>query len=308
MKSEIKKIKIEDIIVPEERVRAYQDQESETAFRSSSKKWGILHNIIVRRKNGKYELIAGESRLKYAKENGETEIDARVFEDLGDADAILMSLAENRARGSLDIKEFMNMIERLIDLGYNQREIADLTGYSYDYIRDISRLRKAPEPIKEALFAGAIDRGIAERLLQIKDEEKMMEALDEVVSMKETHTPADRALYIDRAYLNKCDMCGKQVQNLLQTAAGFLCEECARKVAYKPAEPTTPKIVLQFCSVGYHDVRPEDIVPFYMCRSCENKLKNFISIMRNIYGYSFEKLKEEDMKKILEDFWKQVKG
>jgi DNA-directed RNA polymerase subunit RPC12/RpoP len=172
----------------------------------------------------------------------------------------------------------------------------------------MARFRKAPEPVKEALIKGDIDVGIAERILQIKDEEKMKTALNEVIAMKDSHTPADRALYIDRVYLNKCDMCGKQVLKLLQTAAGFLCEECAKQIGYKPVEPTAPKIILQFCPVGYHDVRPEDIVPFYMCRECESKLKSFITIMRNIYGYSFDKLKEEDMKKIIEDFWKQVKG
>lgn len=99
-------------------------------------------------------LICGEGRLKAFRALGQTEIPAMVVQ-VGDEDALVMSLAENIARRHGRPLELLAGIDQLKKQGYGRREIAKKTGLSQDYVNGILQLLEHGE---ERLLV-AVERG-----------------------------------------------------------------------------------------------------------------------------------------------------
>jgi ParB family chromosome partitioning protein len=134
----LKMITIADIEVLNTRERNQRTFEEIT---ENIKQIGLKKPITVTSRpigNGqmKYLLVCGEGRMKAFKALGETEIPAMVI-DVSDEDAFIMSLAENIARRQCRSIELLAGVQRLRDLGYDKKTIADKTGLSLDYIHGI---------------------------------------------------------------------------------------------------------------------------------------------------------------------------
>jgi ParB family chromosome partitioning protein len=94
--------------------------------------------------NNRYLLICGEGRLKAYMALAERAIPAMVVQ-VSDEDAFIMSLAENIARRQSRTMELLAGIEKLQDMGYDKKAIAQKTGLSVDYVYGILRLLKNGE-------------------------------------------------------------------------------------------------------------------------------------------------------------------
>ena len=95
--SEIKKIKMEDIVTFKNHPFKVEDNESLNELVQSIKENGLLNPIIVRPKENKYEVISGHRRLKAMDLNGYDEIDAYIKE-LNDDEAIIQMVDSNLQR------------------------------------------------------------------------------------------------------------------------------------------------------------------------------------------------------------------
>ncbi len=95
--SEIKKIKMEDIVTFKNHPFKVEDNESLNELVQSIKENGLLNPIIVRPKENKYEIISGHRRLKAMELNGYDEIDAYIKE-LNDDEAIIQMVDSNLQR------------------------------------------------------------------------------------------------------------------------------------------------------------------------------------------------------------------
>ncbi|MCS7369086.1 MAG: ParB/RepB/Spo0J family partition protein [archaeon GBS-70-058] len=298
MKSEIKRIPIKDIVIPEERVRSWQDEESDMSLRSSIQKYGVLQPIIVRRKGDKYELIAGESRVRYAKQQGIEEIDARVYEDLPEADALLINLIENRARGSLDPKEIVRAIDKLTEMGYSLKEIADLTGFSYDYIKQWSRVRHMPEQLKEAVLVKAIELPVALEIQSIPDEEKKMDAITTILSLPETVTREERLELIRHYYKGLCDECGEEGKDVMKVGDKWLCEDCRKKHEATESVTVTPIKPLVKCRICGETMDPFDTELVRVCPECLARVDGIKMFFAFHMGYKWQELSYDMLTKL----------
>jgi len=299
MKSEIRKIPISLIVIPEERVRAYQDEESDLSLRSSIQKYGVLQPIIVRRKGDKYELIAGESRVRYAKQQGLEEIEARIYDDLPDADAILIGLIENRARGALDPKEIVKAIDKLVEMGYSLREIADLTGFSYDYIKQWSRVRGMPEELKQAVLTKAIELPVALAIQSIPDEEKRADAITTILTLPPSVTREEKIDLIEHYYKGKCDECGREAQKVTKVGDKWLCEECLAKHGSVTVTPTTERKETFECEICHSEVMPTEITYTLICKKCEQRIEEIKRFFAFHLGHKWEELSFETLVKLV---------
>ncbi len=126
-------------------------QESLKELSESIAQLGILNPLTVRRRNGKYELIAGERRLRAARLAGLREVPCIVIE-ANMEEASLLALVENIQRRDLDFVEEAEGIFQLIRLfGMSQEEVAQRLGKSQPSVANKLRLLRLPTDVLDAL-------------------------------------------------------------------------------------------------------------------------------------------------------------
>jgi len=147
----LRKIPIEVIVVPEVRASSKFTPEQLEFFKSTVEAFGVVQDPVVRPlEPGKYELVAGLSRITELKNRGETEIQVKVI-DADERTALFMHLSENLARGSIDPVSAATVMAKAKALGSSIDEISKIMGKSPTWVRRTLALLELPEQYKEAL-------------------------------------------------------------------------------------------------------------------------------------------------------------
>ena len=174
----VEMIPVNQITVANPRIR------NQKVFRQlvdSISKVGLKKPITVSRsKNGSeirtYELVCGQGRLEAFMSLGEPEIPAIVVNATKE-DRLIMSLVENVARRKHKPLELLYDIGELRKRGYTDKEIADKTGLSYEYVHGIGTLfEEGEERFLTAVETGQIPISVAIDIAEA-DEEGVQEAL-----------------------------------------------------------------------------------------------------------------------------------
>jgi ParB family chromosome partitioning protein len=136
----------------------------------SIKSVGIIQPIIVTKaKDDKYQLIAGERRLRAAKMAGLREIPAIVRESK-QKDSAVMALIENLQREDLHFLEESEGYAQLInDFDLTQEELAKMVGKNQSTIANKLRILKLPDNVKHILASGSLTERHARALLKLPD-------------------------------------------------------------------------------------------------------------------------------------------
>ena len=115
---------------------------------ASIKSKGVIEPIIVRPKEGRYEIIAGERRFIASKSAGLQELPCIVM-DIKDHEAMEISLVENLQRKDLDVYEEADGLNALIDIyGYSHQQISEKIGKARSTITEILSIVKMPEELR----------------------------------------------------------------------------------------------------------------------------------------------------------------
>jgi len=116
---------------------------------NSIKEKGVLEPILVRPKNGNYEIIAGERRYVASKRIGLNEIPCIVM-NVSDIEAMEISLIENLQRLDLDVFEEADGLKYLSEnYGYNHEQISKKLGKARSTITEIISISRIPNEIRE---------------------------------------------------------------------------------------------------------------------------------------------------------------
>src|SRR5215207_9346452 len=135
---------------------------------------GLLQPVIVRPRNGKYELIAGERRWRAVQRLGWPKIQA-VVKDADDRTLLTLALIENLQRDNLTPIDEAAGYQRLAEeFELAQSEIARLVGRDRSTISNLLRLLKLPEEVKKLLQNGSLSEGHARALLGVTDESEQI--------------------------------------------------------------------------------------------------------------------------------------
>ena len=131
--------------------RSRFDDQALEELSQSIRSYGILNPLTVRCRGGKYELVAGERRLRAARLAGLTEVPC-ILLDVNMEDASLIALVENLQRRDLDFIEEAVGLNRLIRMfGLSQEEAARRIGKSQSAVANKLRLLKLPRDVLEGL-------------------------------------------------------------------------------------------------------------------------------------------------------------
>lgn len=171
------------------------DDEALAELSESIKTYGILNPLTVRLRGGKYELVAGERRLRAAKLAGLQEVPC-ILLDVNMEDASLIALVENLQRRDLDFIEEAAGINQLIRMfGMSQEEAARRIGKSQSAVANKLRLLKLPPDVLEALRENGLTERHGRALLRLPRQETQREALAYIIDNGLTVAATDA--YVD---------------------------------------------------------------------------------------------------------------
>ena len=181
--------------------RTVFDEDSLAELAESIRSYGILHPLTVRRRAGRYELVAGERRLRAARLAGLREVPC-VLMDVNMEGAGLIALIENLQRRDLDFLEEANGIRQLIRMfGMSQEEAARRLGKSQSAVANKLRILKLPEDLLETLRERGLSERHARALLRLPDDESRRAALGKIIEKDMTVAAAES--YIDALLAQK---------------------------------------------------------------------------------------------------------
>ena len=188
-------LRVEDIAPNPVQPRRHFEEESLRELSESIRSYGILHPLTVRLRCGKYELVAGERRLRAAKLAGLTELPC-ILLDLNMEDAGLLALVENLQRKDLDFIEEAEGLRSLIrSYGMSQEEAARCISKSQSAVANKLRLLKLPEDVLEKLRSAGLTERHGRALLRLPDAESQRAALAVITEQRMTVAAAEA--YVD---------------------------------------------------------------------------------------------------------------
>jgi ParB family chromosome partitioning protein len=157
---------------------------------ASIKEVGILQPLVVRPTPGGFELIAGERRLRAAKEASLERVPV-LIRQAGEDESMELALVENLQRENLSPLETAAAYQALMDgFGLTRERLARRLGKSRAAVTNTLRLVNLPEKIQALLGDGKLSEGHARALLGLETEEQMnrlaQKVVDEKLSVRKT--------------------------------------------------------------------------------------------------------------------------
>jgi ParB family chromosome partitioning protein len=160
-----------DLIEPNQlQPRREFDEEALVALSESIGSRGVLQPVVVRPlAGGRFELVAGERRLRASKLAGLESIPA-VVRQADDWERLDLALAENMARVDLNPVEEARACAMLVDdLGLSKAEVGRRVGKSRVAVSNLVRLLELPDEALEAVESGALSEAHGRAILTAKD-------------------------------------------------------------------------------------------------------------------------------------------
>ena len=161
--------------------RTHFDEEKLNELAASIREIGIVQPLTLRKAADKFQIIAGERRLKAAKIAGMETVPAyvRMAED---ETMLEMALVENIQREDLDPIEVAMSYQRLIDeCNLTQESMSDRVGKKRSTIANYLRLLRLPAEIQLGLREKQITMGHARALINLEDEKARLKIFNEIV-------------------------------------------------------------------------------------------------------------------------------
>lgn len=169
LRIEIEKIKIN----PAQPRKRFSEQELGELM-DSIKQYGVIQPLIVSKKDGGYELIAGERRLRASKAIGLDRVPV-IVREVDDQERLEVALIENIQREDLNPIETALAYRKLMDeFNLSQEAMAGRVGKSRPSVANTLRLLSLPEEIQAAVMEEKISEGHAKLLVGVEDEAKQM--------------------------------------------------------------------------------------------------------------------------------------
>ncbi len=173
---------IEDVIPYKEQPRKLFDKQALEELTVSIKEKGVIEPLLVRAiSGGKYELVAGERRLRASKLANLKTVPI-VIMDCDDDEMLEIALVENIQREDLNPIEEALAYKNLLDRNnYTQEQMAIRVGKDRSTIANSIRLLSLPEEIRGDIIETRISMGHARALLALEDDELKLKVKNQII-------------------------------------------------------------------------------------------------------------------------------
>jgi ParB family chromosome partitioning protein len=174
-------IPIERIVPnPEQPRRSFDDAEL-ARLADSIGRHGVLQPVVVREREGGYELVVGERRWRAARLAGRRTIPA-VVKDVAAPDLLEVALVENVQRRDLNPIELALAFRALLDGGATQDEVGRRVGVDRSSVANHVRMLELPRELQADVEEGRLTAGHAKALLQVQGPERRRHLRDRIVA------------------------------------------------------------------------------------------------------------------------------
>ena len=205
------------------------DEDALEELADSIRQYGLIQPIMVQKREGYYEIIAGERRWRACMKAGLKEVPV-IIREYDDQKIMELSLIENLQREDLNPMEEARAYKRLMEeFGLTQEEIAGRVSKSRPVIANALRLLKLDERVQAMVEQGEISMGharalasvlipeeqylialkIMEEHLTVRDTEKIIKNIGKVPKKKE---PVQKDESLERIY--------RELENRLKSSLG----------------------------------------------------------------------------------------
>lgn len=177
-------LKVNHIEMNPHQPRKAFDEDTLIELAESIKQFGVITPIVVTKKKGYYEIVAGERRWRAAKLAGEKEIPVRV-QTYSDQERVEVALIENLQREDLNpIEEAMAFKRLLEEFDLKQDEVAERVSKSRTAVTNSLRLLRLDDKIQQMIIDELISTGHARALLAIEDKEAQYHLANQIFDDK----------------------------------------------------------------------------------------------------------------------------
>ena len=167
--AEPSEVDLDSIVPGPMQPRTHFDEAALESLAESIKTHGIVQPLLVRRRDGGYELIAGERRWRAAKLAGISRVPV-IVKEVPDDSLLEIALIENIQRENLNPIEEAHAYKKLIEtVGLTQESLASRVGRDRTYITNYLRLLRLPDDVQQLLKEGRLSTGHARTLLALSD-------------------------------------------------------------------------------------------------------------------------------------------
>lgn len=229
--------------------KKFEDEKIRELAASITEK-GILQPIIVREKEGKYEIVAGERRFRAATEAKLKKVPV-IVKNVGDEESIELAIIENVQRENLNPIEEGEAYKLLIEkYDYTQEELAKKLGKNRSTITNKMRALKLPEKVKNYILDGKISSGHAVAIMSIDNEAEQINFADKIteesLSVRNAETMAKE---IKNSSVVRTVRNDKKSVEILEIE-GKLRDFLGTRVKIKESKNKSGKIEIEFYSNG----------------------------------------------------------
>lgn len=163
--------------------RKHFDKEEIASLSASVKSHGILQPLVVRHTGDRYQLIAGERRLRAAQEAGLKSVPVRVV-DFNDQQAFEATLVENIQRADLNpIEKALGFKQYLERFQINHEQLAQRLGLARSSITNLVNLLDLSPEVQDGVRLNQISEAHAKLLKGIKNKERQVALFKQIVAM-----------------------------------------------------------------------------------------------------------------------------
>jgi ParB family chromosome partitioning protein len=150
------------------------DNSELASLAESIKQQGVLQPLVLRKNKDRYQLIAGERRLRASILAGLNDVPAFVRE-ADDKQMMALALVENIQRQDLNPMEKAEAFSRFcMEFNLTQEELGKQVGISRSAVANFQRLMELPDSVKTMVRSGKLSMGHGRALLGLYDEETIV--------------------------------------------------------------------------------------------------------------------------------------
>jgi len=156
------------------------DEAAIAELTESIKTHGLLQPLVVRRHGDRWQLVAGERRLRAAIKAGWSDVPVTVHE-ADDRQMAEIAMVENLQRKDLNALEKAASFEAYLEeYGCTQEELAGRLHIDRSTIANLIRLLELPTGVQDAVRSGAISQGHARALLPLGDDQRQLQLCQQI--------------------------------------------------------------------------------------------------------------------------------
>lgn len=239
----IKKLKINEIEPNKAQARKIFDDEAIEDLSNSIREYGVIQPIIVSKKSGYYEIIAGERRWRASKKAGLDEIPAIVRDDDEQRNKEI-SLIENIQREDLNPIEKARGIKQLMnEHNLTQAQVAERLGKSRSSIANTVRILNLDERVINLALEGKLTEGHCKSLMSIDDPDRQYKMATYIIESGDSVRETEKKMKARKKTNKKNDKYLPIYRDIEDTFQGFF----GTKVKLDAGE-RKGKIIIQYNS------------------------------------------------------------